>query len=86
LIVYLHNLSPTAFTTIIKEINPAEAEKNWILCLKGNTESKKAIAMIFVFSQLVEAPITEVINRLKIKYPSASTYQSAEVEQLSMID
>lgn len=80
LLSYLHSLSTSVFTSIINEVDPEKAMKNWISCLQGNTEAKKAIAMIFAFSQRVEGPITEVIKHLKTKYPSASAYSSTDAE------
>ena len=85
LIAYLHRLSPAVFTAMIKEIDPAKAKKNWSQCLQGNKESKKTIAVIFTCSQLAEGPITEVISQLKVKYPSASAYNSADI-RLSFLD
>ncbi len=85
LLVYLHRLSSDTFTAIIQKVDPAEAKKNWISCLQGNIESKKTIAMTFAFSQLAEGPILEVINYLKVKYPSASAY-NAEAKQLITIN
>ncbi len=57
LIAYLHSLSPAVFTAMIKEIDPAKAKKNWGQCLQSNTESKKAIAVIFTYFQLAEGPL-----------------------------
>src|SRR5260370_34159412 len=59
LLSYLPSLSTSVFIVIINEVDPEKATKNWISCLQGNTEAKKAIAMIFAFSQRVEGPITE---------------------------
>jgi hypothetical protein len=73
LLKYLHNLSPTVFSRIIKEVDPEKAMKNWGRCLQEKTESKKLIAMIFAFSQSVEGSISEVIQQLKAKYPKASS-------------
>jgi hypothetical protein len=72
LLKYLHGLSPTIFGTIIKEVDPEKARKNWGLCLQEKAESKKVIAMIFAFSQPIEGSISEVIKQLKAKYPKAS--------------
>jgi hypothetical protein len=69
----LHNLSPTVFSRIIKEVDPEKVMKNWGRCLHEKTESKKLIAMIFAFSQSVEGSISEVIQQLKAKYPKASS-------------
>jgi hypothetical protein len=73
LLKYLHNLSPTVFSRIIKEVDPEKAKKNWGWCLQEKTESKKLIAMIFACSQSVEGSISEVIQQLKAKYPKASS-------------
>ena len=73
LLKYLHNLSPTVFSRIVKEVDPEKAKKNWGRCLQEKTESKKLIAMIFAFSQSVEGSISEVIQQLKAKYPKASS-------------
>jgi len=50
-----------------------------------NSLSKKVIAVIFAFSQLVEGSIAEVINQLKAKYPRAFAYHSTEVKKLIKI-
>ena len=76
LLKYLHSLSPTVFSRIIKEVNPEKARKNWGWCLQEKTESKKVIAMIFAFSQPVEGSISEVIQQLKAKYPKASVFHA----------
>ncbi len=76
LLAFLHHLSPDVFITIIKEVDPEKARKNWGWCLQKSTESKKVIAMIFAFSQSMEGPIAEAINQLKAKYPRASAYHS----------
>lgn len=86
LLKYLHNLSPTALRRIIKEVDPEKARKNWGLCLQEKTESKKAIAMIFAFSQPVEGPISEVIQQLKAKYPKASVFQNVDTSKPLMIN
>jgi hypothetical protein len=85
LLVYLLSLSPSVFITIIKEVDPEKARKNWARCLQESTESKKVIAMIFAFSQPIEGPISEVMNQLKAKYPRASVYHGTDVKQLSKI-
>jgi hypothetical protein len=85
LLAYLHSLSPAVFTTIIQEVDPEKARKNWGCCLQETAESKKVIAIIFAFSQSVEGSISEVINQLKAKYPRASAYHSTEVKQLLKI-
>ncbi|WP_040441935.1 hypothetical protein [Ktedonobacter racemifer] len=72
LISYLYSLSQDDFIAMIKDVNPVEAKKNWGLCLQGNTESKKTVALIFAYSQLAEGPIAEIISHLKMKYPRAS--------------
>lgn len=69
----LHNLSPTVFNRIVKEVDPDKAKRNWGRCLQEKTESKKLIAMIFAFSQSVEGSFSEVIQQLKAKYPKASS-------------
>jgi len=71
-IAYLQNLSLSVFTTMIKEIDPTVAKKNWSQCLQGNAESKRTIALIFTCYQRAEGPIAEIITQLKMKYPSAS--------------
>jgi hypothetical protein len=85
LLTYLQNVAPAVFTTIIQEVDPEEARKNWGWCLQETAESKKVIAMIFAFSQLVKGSITEVINQLKAKYPRASVYHSSDVKQLTKV-
>ena len=85
LLSYLQNLSPAVFTTIIQEVDSEKARKNWGKCLQETAESKKVIAVIFAFSQLVEGSIAEVINQLKAKYPRASAYHSTEVKKLFKI-
>ncbi len=85
LLKYLHDLSPAVFTTIIQDVDPEKARKNWGWCLQETAESKKVIAIIFAFSQSVEGPISEVINQLKAKYPRASAYHGTEVKKLIMI-
>jgi hypothetical protein len=85
LLAYLHDLSPNIFITLVKEVDPEKARKNWGWCLQESTESKKVIALICAFSQPIEGPISEVINQLKAKYPRASAYHSTDVEQLSKI-
>ncbi len=85
LLAYLHSLSPAVFITIIKEVDPEKASKNWGWCLQETAESKKVIALICAFSQPVEGSISEVINQLKAKYPRASAYHSMDVKQLQKV-
>ncbi len=84
-LAYLHSVSPSACTAILNEVDPEKAMQNWICCLQGNAESKKTIARICALSHLAEGPITEVISQLKVKYPRASAYHSADIKQRSRV-